>query len=124
MTSSDDSAGGGELLGREALLKRLGGDPDLIAGLIALYLEHWPEWFEEVRRAVQARDAGRLNSSAHFLKGAVANFSNGPAYEGPLRLEIMGKSADFTHADSALAELETALHQFARSLTQLLQEPS
>ena len=118
MTPMDTTAKD-ELLDLNAMLERVGGDAEFLATLIALYVEQWPDWFEEVRRAVEARDSATLRTSAHFIKGGVANFSVGRAYQASLRLEMMGKANDLTAAPHALSELRESLERLAVSLARL-----
>jgi signal transduction histidine kinase/CheY-like chemotaxis protein len=62
-------------LDRTALLERLGGDEELLADVVRLFLEDCPVQLDVLEKAVKARDADRMRAGAHSLKGAAANLS-------------------------------------------------
>lgn len=113
------SEGNEELLDRQTLLERVGDDPELLAQMVQIYQSELTQMLENVRQAVQAGDAARLNSTAHYLKGATGNFSQGPAYALAHRLELLGKNQELATAGDVLAELEPALERLARALAHL-----
>ena len=56
---------------RAAAVERLAGDEGLLRELVDVFLEEHAKWLADVRAAVAARDAGKLQRAAHTLKGAV-----------------------------------------------------
>src|SRR5262245_35613438 len=114
--------GSEELLDPRALFERLGDDPALLRELANLFHARSAQMLDEVRRAVQAGDPAAVGFMAHALKGAVANFSEGAAFQLALRLEMMGKQGDRSAAAGALRELESAVERLGRALTRLTQE--
>jgi HPt (histidine-containing phosphotransfer) domain-containing protein len=119
MTPVDQSS---ELLSHQELLGRVAGDTQLLAEMVQLFQSEHPQWLNDVRLAIQGNDAPRLAATAHTLKGAVGNFSSGPAYQLSLQLEGMGKERNLSGAPAALAELEVALQRMSRALNCLIEE--
>jgi HPt (histidine-containing phosphotransfer) domain-containing protein len=112
----------GELLSHQVLLERVAGDTQLLGELVRLFQSEHSQWLNDVRLAVQSNDAPRIAATAHTLKGAVGNFSLGPAYQLSLRLEGMGKQRNLAGAPAALAELEAALERMSRALNCLTED--
>lgn len=60
---------------RAALIERIGDDADLLAELIALFVEVQPPRLAALERAIAAADKDATRSTAHTLKGAFASMS-------------------------------------------------
>jgi HPt (histidine-containing phosphotransfer) domain-containing protein len=92
---------------------RVGGDRELLRELAGLFLVEYPRCVAELRAALAAADARRLERAAHGLKGSVANFGARPAVEAALALEQAGRGGQLEGAGELLRALEqvlTALH--------------
>src|SRR5205085_10737532 len=81
-----------------AALARLNNDPELLQELAKTFLDEAPRMLQDVREAVVAADARKLQRCAHSLKGAVAIFAEGGAHRAALALETLGQSANLAHA--------------------------
>ena len=90
----------------DTALARLEGDLELLAEVARSFIGEAPDLLSEIRHSISRRDPAALERTAHALKGAVCNFSAGPAFDGALGLEIMGKQGDLVHAEAAFAGLE------------------
>lgn len=77
----------------EELLSRFGGDAGLLRELAELFIQSCPKMLEDIRDAVQKRDAKALERAAHSLKGCVGNFFSKGARETAQRLELVGSLA-------------------------------
>lgn len=93
-------------LDRRAVIRRLGGDLELLIAIVDTFLARFPRHLEELESAVRSGDAAALSRSAHALKGSVANFTLGPVYQLSSRLEEIGKSGELSD-DGARSEAET-----------------
>jgi PAS domain S-box-containing protein len=113
----------GAALDRESALQRVGGDESLLRDIGQLFLEEYPALLEAIRAAAAARDAHRLERSAHSLKGSVANFGAAGAVAAALRLEKLGRAQSFEDVDDALAELEAQLAQLRPEIVALVTAP-
>jgi len=111
-----------ETLDRATLMERLEGDAGLLAELVGLFLQDYPRLLTAMREAVARGDAKLLERAAHTLKGAVSNFAAPAATAAALRLEQMGRQANLTQAEEALAALEAELDRLKGLLAQFCQE--
>jgi two-component system, sensor histidine kinase and response regulator len=101
-------------------LSRVGGDADLLREVIELFLDDYPHTLENIRSAVAARDATKIEHEAHSLKGSVSTFGARRAFEAALALEKQGRSKDLSGVENGLCQLEDALQALVPEL-QLIQ---
>jgi two-component system, sensor histidine kinase and response regulator len=94
---------------RAVALSRVGGDAELLKEIAILFLDDYPKSLSELRQAIEAGDAKRIERSAHGLKGSVSNFGARPAVEAAMRLETMGRAQKLVEVDQVLHSLELAL---------------
>ena len=97
------------ILDLQLALARVGGDKELLREIAVLFIEECPRALTEIQEAVAAGDAGKLENTAHALKGSVANFGARDAVEAAFRLEQMGRANEMSEAGEMLGRLETAL---------------
>src|SRR5207237_870500 len=98
------------------LLHRVGGDAELLAELIDLFLGECPKLLGEIRSALTAQDGNRLRRAAHALKGSAGNFDASAAYDAAARLEEVGRGERWADAGPTLAALEAAVGDLERAL--------
>jgi HPt (histidine-containing phosphotransfer) domain-containing protein len=101
-----------------AFERQTGGDAELRAELIQMFLEDCPMRVEDVRAAVAGGDAAALVSSAHALKGSAAYLSASIVRDRAGDLERLGRERNLTEApalvdrlDAAVAALLAELHK-------------
>lgn len=70
-----NGAGHGQVLDREEFLERLGGDYELAADVVQLFVDDCPRRVTAVREAIERQDPAQLQAEAHALKGAAGNLS-------------------------------------------------
>jgi PAS domain S-box-containing protein len=104
---------------RAAAMDRVGDDLELLIELAGMFLEDCPDILTKIEAAVTAGDGPGLKESAHFLKGAVANFSAKQAYDAAFTLEQMGMNKDLTDAPQALGTLKQEIDRLAPILSGL-----
>jgi PAS domain S-box-containing protein len=109
-----------QLFDRESALVRVGGDTDLLASLVELFLADAPGWMAGARRAAAARDGPALRRAAHTLKGSASNFGAEEFCAAALRVEEMGRRGELAGAEVALDEMEIALTRLRAALPALL----
>jgi signal transduction histidine kinase/DNA-binding response OmpR family regulator/HPt (histidine-containing phosphotransfer) domain-containing protein len=95
-----------DVFDQAALHARVEDDLDLLAEIVELYLAHSPQLVAEIDAAVAARDAQKITSAAHTLKGMFKNLCATKSAEAALHLELIGSSSDLTKADQSLASLK------------------
>jgi HPt (histidine-containing phosphotransfer) domain-containing protein len=94
-----------------AALERVEGDEELLKEIAQIFLDTVDEMMSEVKSAIVAKDPKRLQSAAHALKGAVANFSAPEATDAAYNLEMKGRNGDMQGWDAGLLRLQIALSQ-------------
>lgn len=88
---------------RNTILDGLGGDLELYGEIARLFLAHYQEELDALRKALAAGNAQALHHAAHSLKGAVSNFAAPHAVE-------TARATEFAHkADDQLADNAAAL---------------
>jgi HPt (histidine-containing phosphotransfer) domain-containing protein len=108
-----------DVLNKDALLARVGGDAALLGAMAALFLEECPAHLAGIRAAVAGHDARALERTAHALKGAVSNFKALAAEHAAQILEQMGRAGNLDGAERALVDLERAVERLAPVLEKL-----
>ena len=94
-----------EALDLDELTERLGGDTKLVAEVIHLFLEDAPIGLVSMKAAVDRRDADKIRTTAHALKGAAANVSAMRLFEAANILERLGAEGRLDAAEAAWKEL-------------------
>ncbi len=96
---------GAPAISQAKVLERLGGDRELLADVVGLFLEDCPVRLEAIRSAVEAKDAGRIEREAHGLKGAAANLSAQGLFEAAQILERLGADGQLESVPAAWRKL-------------------
>ena len=121
-----DSVGDGEMLvdgmrpdvfNLEAALLRVERDEELLAELVQIYLEDSPDMLAQVGNALNDADPQALMRTAHALKGAISNFSEGGAFHAALTLEQMGSEGHLVGAEQTYSQLKSEMAHLSHALT-------
>jgi two-component system, sensor histidine kinase and response regulator len=91
----------------KAMLARFGGDRELLADVVRLFLEDCPVRLVAIEKAVASRDAERIRFEAHGLKGAAGNLSASGLFEAATMLERLASEARIETLDAAWRRLST-----------------
>jgi CheY-like chemotaxis protein len=102
------------------LLERTEGSTELCDLLVKTFLKECPTHCDSLREALQQRDTKALAAAAHALKGAIANFTEGPALEATKALEALAKSGDLRDANQAMQRVTVELDQLQASLSEFV----
>jgi len=105
------------VLDRAELLERVGGDRELLAEVVELFLQDSAKQLCELKEAVADGDALRVCRTAHTIKGTVSNLASPLAVATALRLEEMGRGGNLAGAAEGLAALERVIEQLKEALT-------
>jgi PAS domain S-box-containing protein len=100
----------------EAALNRVEGDRELLQQMIELFTNQAGSLRAEIRACLDRQDGPGLERAAHKLKGSIGNFGADAAVEAARRLEIMGRSVNFTHCQEAWADLEREMDRLDQAL--------
>jgi CheY-like chemotaxis protein len=94
------------------VVERMGSSlgPGGVVQLIDVFLASYPQLIGDVRSAVQARDAGALQVSAHSLKAAAQTLGLRAIADYALKLEQLGKARTLDGAAALLGQIDS-VHQ-------------
>ena len=97
-------------------LERMGGDQQLFADVVRVFLEDSPERLAAIKRAVDQRNADAIRRSAHALKGAASNLAANDVFEAANTLERLGAEARLDAAEAAWRRLSAAAAELLDTL--------
>ena len=92
-------------------LSRLGGDEELLAAIVQIYLEDSPALMERIHNAVVAADAKALQVAAHNLRGLAVTLSAADVAAAANRLEHMGASRNMNEASGLLSRTPNCIRR-------------
>jgi signal transduction histidine kinase/DNA-binding response OmpR family regulator len=92
-------------INRDELMDRLGGDTELLAEVIDLFLADCPRRLADIKAAVDAGDGERLRTTAHALKGAAGTIAATAVFEASQTLERLGAERRMEPASAAFRQL-------------------
>jgi HPt (histidine-containing phosphotransfer) domain-containing protein len=99
-----------------AFLSRMDGSYEVCAQITEAFFSECPRLMASLRTALQRKDAPELAGIAHALKGALANFTDGAAFQSAVKIEQLAKEADLHRAAEALQRLEDDVEALLQSL--------
>jgi HPt (histidine-containing phosphotransfer) domain-containing protein len=111
-----------ELIDRAEALARVDGDRELMASLVKIFLTEASPMMEAILTAVKSGDAGKLEKSAHRLKGSVSIFGANTISQTALELEKQGHDGDLTKISETAARLEQQMASLQPALKQFHSE--
>jgi signal transduction histidine kinase/CheY-like chemotaxis protein/HPt (histidine-containing phosphotransfer) domain-containing protein len=97
-------------------LARMDGSHEVCVQIAETFLAECPKLMSSLRGAFRRKDASKIASAAHALKGAIANFTGCTAFHSVVRLEQLAKEADLQLAAEALKRLEGEIQVLLQSL--------
>ena len=114
---ADDRPAVGEgAFDRSDALANLDNNESFLHELIGIFLEDYSELKSDLQEAIAKGDAEHTQQTAHYLKGAINNFTTGPVVGLLQRIEDAGADNRGDDSKSALAELEPHLERLEQEL--------
>jgi HPt (histidine-containing phosphotransfer) domain-containing protein len=107
------------VLDESRLMEEFGNDPEVLAELRELFLEHLPPLMEEIKEAVKIGDSGVVTRNAHSLKGASSTFGAMRIAQVSRSLELLARDGCLVDAGDLVALLETELERAFERIRQL-----
>ena len=98
------------------LVERTGGDAELLAEIVALFMAEAPMLFANLEAEVDAGRAAGVQATAHRLKGALADLSAVPAARCANDLEQLGRGGTLDGARAILDRLRDELERATAAL--------
>ncbi|NWG14069.1 MAG: response regulator [Acidobacteria bacterium] len=117
--AADGGQARAEVIERDDVLARFGGDFEFLASSFELFRADYPSLVRALRDAVSTGDPAAVERAAHTLKGAVSNFVAKAAAAAALRIEKMGRERELAGAREALAHLEHEVERFLPAMSDL-----
>jgi signal transduction histidine kinase/ligand-binding sensor domain-containing protein/CheY-like chemotaxis protein/HPt (histidine-containing phosphotransfer) domain-containing protein len=97
------------ILNRPALLQHCDNDEKIMKEVASKFLETFPDYINEIRLYMEARDSKAIIKSIHTLKGLISIFSMEAAYYKAIEIEKIAQVGDLTNMNALLSELEREL---------------
>ena len=110
---------GGPPFDREELMERVDNDVELLRHVLQLFFRDYPGLVEEMRQAIAAGEAPKLQEPAHTLKGMLGNLSAHAAVRTTLQLETLGREWKPEQAPKILERLEGELELLTAALREV-----
>jgi two-component system, sensor histidine kinase and response regulator len=100
----------------EAFLVRMDGSYEVCAQIAEAFFGEGPKLIERLKDELKKKDAGQVARAAHALKGAIANFTDGRAFQSAVRLEQAARESDLRVAEEGLPRLEREVKELVEEL--------
>jgi len=93
-----------------------GGEPDKLARIVGLFIDDVPLRLQELRQAVERREAQEVEETAHMLKGGCGYMGATHMVEICARIQELGASGELSRAPELLDELEAEFKRIRPAL--------
>jgi CheY-like chemotaxis protein len=107
----------------EQLMSRLGGDEKLLGDVVRLFLQDCPQRLAAIRAAVDARDAERIRTTSHALRGAAGSLAAGRLSDAAQTLERLGAEGRLDAAEAGWRQLSVEAAMVIDALGHLRRVP-
>ena len=115
-TESQPRGAEGFELGAETLLARMEGDVELVRKLIDFFERDRPVLMDQIRKAIEAKDASSLEFAAHRLSGLVRNFGAAGAAQSAIKLETLARDEDLAGASAVFKGVSLEIDRLSAAL--------
>ncbi len=105
-----------ELWNPAVVLRRMGGDTELLSSMVDYFLEDSPSLLEELKRLIDAGDAVEACRVAHSLKGLCSNFDAEAATQAGAAVEATCNAGKLEEASALVLPLSEELRQLSPAL--------
>jgi two-component system, sensor histidine kinase and response regulator len=99
-----------------AFLARMDGSYEVCAQIAEAFFGEGPKLIERLKDELRKKDAAQLARAAHALKGAIANFTDGQAFQSAVCLEQAARESDLRVAAEGLPRLEREVAELVEEL--------
>ena len=102
------------IVNMQVALDAVGGEPEFLQTAVRVFMDKdYPRHLEKMHDGLARGDAEALRSAAHGLRGALSSFGGTAACRVAERIEAYSRAGDLERAADAVAELESAMRDFA-----------
>ena len=78
----------------ESVLERIGSDYRFLIELIEVYIEDFSQKYDQMKKAAENHDFGKIQEIAHYMKGSSSNLSLSKLLNAASELELAGEEQD------------------------------
>ncbi|MGI9649346.1 MAG: Hpt domain-containing protein, partial [Acidimicrobiia bacterium] len=118
-TSSPADAVTGTLIDVAGALGRVGGSMEVLAEITGIFLDGYPEQFEELAQAVGAQDMAQSAKVAHRLKGELGTLGASAAFEAGQEVVTLARADDANGVERAFARFTEEMERVEPELLAL-----
>ncbi|MEZ4313965.1 MAG: response regulator [Polyangiaceae bacterium] len=104
----------------QAALEHAGGDPELLAEVLGVFVEESPGWLRDLFDAGARKDAERLRRAAHTIKGASSNCGAAETTTLAAEVERLAAAGDLPAATEKSTDLGVSLRRLAHGVSAYL----
>lgn len=104
------------VLDRLAILERLGGDEEIYAIMVDMFLQDFERNCAALASAFAAGDVSAVQREAHTIKSLLATFSDDSGAADAALIERQAKSGDISGQAGPIAALQQRMHEVATVL--------
>ena len=108
-----------QLIDVSELGEQLGSDNELLAQIVELFAETYPETLADLEAAIAAKQAESICRHAHTLKGIVANLGAKSPAQQAFEIEIMGRDDALDGIEDKYQLLKGLLRSFHQTLLEV-----
>ncbi|MCK4236764.1 MAG: response regulator, partial [Candidatus Krumholzibacteria bacterium] len=116
LETSKAESSGGEAFDLDGLMDRIGGDEEIFAEIMDIFLGDFQAQAEQLKQALDDGDAGLVERVAHSVKGACLNIGASALSDVAFEIEKIGKGKELEGAVPLVEELEKGFEKFKAAL--------
>lgn len=105
-------------LDEASILERLGGEEDILAMMIDMYVSDAENYCTALLNAAAGGQAGTLQREAHTIKGLLASFSDDAGTQVAFQIESEARHGRVEGLEAPVAEVVARLREIADVLRQ------
>jgi HPt (histidine-containing phosphotransfer) domain-containing protein len=104
------------VLNRQLILERLGGDEEIFAVMVDMYLQDVDSYCRNIEEALAAGVVTTLQREAHTIKGLLATFADDPGTEVAYGIEKQAKAGHLAGLAAPVAAIQARLREVGEVL--------
>ncbi|MBF0529671.1 MAG: response regulator, partial [Deltaproteobacteria bacterium] len=108
-----------QVINRSSLMNQVEGDLQLLNIMAEMALRDIPDRVEQIKKAIAANDASKLEFQAHSLKVMTSSFCGARAAQVALKMELLGSGGNLTEANRTIPILEKEIECFVQAIREV-----
>ncbi|MBT4792944.1 MAG: Hpt domain-containing protein [Halobacteriovoraceae bacterium] len=107
------------IVDEEKLRSHFEGDEEMIADLIDIYVESYPDIMERLKRGIAEKDFKEIELQAHTIKGVLLNFFAVELVEVAAKIEVLGHKESDADISTLYEVLELKISKVANEVKKI-----